>query len=99
MTREDEVYATLARVIDPEIGINVVDLGLVYGVELDPAGGIDVRMTLTIQGCPMHDTVRADATRALQALSWATRCNVELTFDPPWTPDRISPRARVLLDV
>ena len=97
MTREEEVYVALAQVIDPEIGINVVDLGLVYGMEVDADGDIDVRMTLTIQGCPMHDTIQADATRALQALSWASRCNVDLTFDPPWTPDRISPRARVLL--
>lgn len=99
MTREDEVYAALAQVIDPEIGINIVDLGLVYDAEVDAAGGIDVRMTLTIQGCPMHDTIQADATRILQTLPWATRCKVELTFDPPWTPDRISPRARLLLGV
>ncbi|MGH7683506.1 MAG: metal-sulfur cluster assembly factor, partial [Vulcanimicrobiaceae bacterium] len=76
MTREDEVYAALAQVIDPEIGVNVVDLGLVYSVEIDAGGDIDVRMTLTIQGCPMHETIRADATRALQALPWATRCKV-----------------------
>jgi metal-sulfur cluster biosynthetic enzyme len=99
MTREDEVYAALAQVIDPEIGINVVDLGLVYGVEVDAGGGIDVLMTLTVQGCPMHDTIRADAVRALQTVPWATRCNVKLTFDPPWNPDRISPRARVFLGV
>ena len=97
MTREDDVYAALAQVIDPEIGINVVDLGLIYGVEVDARGGIDLRMTLTIQGCPMHDTIQADASRALHALPWATRCKVELTFDPPWTPERISPRARLIL--
>lgn len=99
MTRKDEVFAALACVIDPEIGINVVDLGLVYGVDVDADGGIDVRMTLTIQGCPMHDTIQADAVRALQSLPWATRRNVELTFDPPWSPDRISPRAREFLGV
>ena len=97
MTRDGEVRAALSNVIDPEIGINVVDLGLVYGITVDAGGGIDVLMTLTVQGCPMHQTIRADAVRALQLLPWATRFNVELTFDPPWSPERMSKHARELL--
>lgn len=98
MTRVEEVWAALSQVMDPEIGIDVVDLGLVYDVAVDVDGGIDVLMTLTIQGCPMHNTIQADATHALQALPWAPRCSIALTFDPPWSPDRLTPRAKELLN-
>ena len=97
MTREEEIYSALRRVLDPELGINVVDLGLVYNVVVDDPGDIEVLMTLTVQGCPMHDTIRGDVARVLASLPWATSCKVDLTFDPPWSPERISPRTRALL--
>lgn len=91
--RHRDVYSALSTVIDPELGIEITELGLVYqiGVEGDDVG---VLMTLTVPGCPMHSTIRADVERALRSIPWVRNVQVRLTFDPPWSPERISDAAR-----
>ena len=87
---EDQVLGALKQVVDPELGINIVDLGLVYGVAIT-GGDVRVRMTLTTPGCPMHDSLVRGAERAVGKIPGIASVSAELVWDPPWSPQRISP--------
>ena len=89
----NQVLESLKSVIDPELGINIISLGLVYRISVD-AGNVDVLMTLTVPGCPMHDTITQDVKNTVGSLPWAREVRTELTFDPPWSTERLSPEAR-----
>lgn len=89
---ESNVMAALARVIDPELGFNIVDLGLVYRVDID-AGNVQVLMTTTTRGCPATNYLRSGANRAVESTLGVASVNVELTYDPPWTPAMMTPKA------
>ncbi|WP_028534243.1 metal-sulfur cluster assembly factor [Paludibacterium yongneupense] len=96
---EADILAALETVLDPEVGINIVDLGLIYRVALGDEGVL-VRMTMTSPSCPMSETVLADVRDALAAaLPSSVTARVELVFDPPWDASRMSARARALLGV
>lgn len=82
---------------DPEIGVNVVDLGLVYGVDIDPTGEVRVQMTLTAPGCPMHDTIARTAEMAIETLDGVKEAHVDIVWSPPWTPDMLTDEGRRLL--
>ena len=91
---EDTVREALRSVIDPEAGMNIVELGLVYGVDVS-AAGVQVQMTMTSAACPMAEMIVDEARAAVQAVLPATvPIEVELVWDPPWTPDRMSDFAR-----
>lgn len=92
----DEVYEALREVYDPEIPINVVDLGLIYDVKLDE-GNVDIKMTLTFAGCGMGPYIAQQAEWRLAELEGVDDINVELVFDPPWTPDQITEEGKKLL--
>jgi metal-sulfur cluster biosynthetic enzyme len=92
----DEVYEALRDVYDPEIPVNVVDLGLIYGVEVDQ-GNVDVTMTLTFAGCGMGPYIAQQAEWRIAEMDSVEDVNVELTFDPPWTPDMITEEGKKLL--
>ncbi len=85
----DDVIEALKDVYDPEIPISVVDLGLIYGVEVD-GGNVDVRMTLTFAGCGLGPYIAQQAEWRVAELEGVEDINVELVFDPPWTPDMIT---------
>ncbi|HLH68178.1 MAG TPA: iron-sulfur cluster assembly protein [Candidatus Dormibacteraeota bacterium] len=91
--REEDVYEALREVYDPEIPVNIVDLGLVYEVNLQPKR-VDVKMTLTAIGCPMAPEVMEDVRDRLLAIPGVEEAGVELVYDPPWTPERMSEDAR-----
>ena len=93
----DEVVRVLRTVRDPEIPVNIYDLGLVYAIDIDDDGGVSVKMTLTAPGCPVaHRLVEAIETKLLDLPIVATS-EVELVWDPPWTRDRMSAAARLQL--
>lgn len=94
--RREEIESALGDVIDPELGIDIVNLGLIYGIGVE-GDDVDVVMTLTTPGCPMHGTIRGEVERRLRELAWIGDLRVHVTYNPPWTPGRLSPRARVLL--
>jgi metal-sulfur cluster biosynthetic enzyme len=90
---KDDVSAVLSNVLDPELGIDIVALGLVYCIEID-GSRVDILMTLTVPGCPMSASIKDEVEAAVRSLFWVTAVNVKLTFDPPWRPDRLTPQAR-----
>jgi metal-sulfur cluster biosynthetic enzyme len=97
----DAVLDRLRGLYDPEIPVNVVDLGLIYGCEVHPmpSGGhrVAVRMSMTAPGCGMGDILRAEAAERILAIPGVTDAEVELVFDPPWDLDRMSEAARLQL--
>jgi len=98
MTTDVEVLEALRSVVDPELGINVVDLGLIYGVAVEGTS-IEVTMTMTSEQCPMGDMLLA-AARACLATTWpGSEPDVVYTAEPPWTPARISPEGRRMLGI
>ena len=91
---EDDVKAALKTVEDPEAGMSVLDLGLVYGIALD-AGKVRVEMTMTSPACPASDYIVDEAAAAIRAVAPAgTDVEVRLVWDPPWTPERMSAEAQ-----
>ena len=86
-----DVKDALRAVLDPELGMSVVELGLVYGVEVT-GGAVGITMTLTAPGCPIHDVMAEWVRAAVLKVPGVERVEVALTFDPPWTPDRIERR-------
>lgn len=93
---EDRVRLALRRVKDPEIGLNIVDLGLIYEVSLDGAD-VNVDMSLTSPGCPAGPQILHEAEEQLRTLPGVGGVNVNLVWSPPWTPERIEPRVRAYL--
>jgi len=86
---EQLILTALKHVIDPEIGVNIVDLGLIYDVKLE-AGNVYIKMTMTTAGCPLHESIAKGAEEAVRQLQGVESVKVDLVWDPPWTPDRIS---------
>ena len=96
---QEEVYEALRTVYDPEIPVNVVDLGLIYDVQVSDANDVFVQMTLTFPGCGMGPHIAQQAEWAIQDVEGVEEVNIELTFDPPWSPDLISEEARNMLGI
>lgn len=95
MTLEKEdVREQLKEVIDPELDINIVDLGLIYEVEVDEENNIDILMTLTTPGCPLHGVFDEMVKKELKNLDEVGEIEVELTFEPRWSPEEMSDEAR-----
>ncbi len=88
-----EAWDRLELVYDPELGVNLVDLGLVYALRSE-GGDVRVRMTLTTPGCPMSESMPEAVRRALETVPGIRSIGVELVWDPPWQPDLMTDRAR-----
>lgn len=96
-TLEERVMEALRGVYDPEIPVNIYDLGLIYNVEVDAAGVVNIRMTLTAPGCPVAQTFPGVVECAVKCVPAVADAHVELVWDPPWTQDRMSEAARLQL--
>lgn len=97
---QDAIRTALDAVMDPELHISITSMGLVYDIVVDADGTVHITMTLTTIGCPLFDTIHDAIRTAVMAVPGATGVDVDLVFDPPWTPDMMSPetRAEVGLD-
>lgn len=91
---EEQVYSALKKCMDPEIPVNVVDLGLIYGVKVDQGKDVDIRMTMTTRGCPLHDTLVSDVKRYVGKIPGIGNIGVEIVWDPPWTLEKMNPTVR-----
>ncbi len=96
MVTKDDVMSVLKQCYDPEIPVNVVDLGLIYGVDID-GDTVNIEMTLTAPGCPMHSLIARDVKQKVETLDEVNQANVQVVWDPPWTPDRLSEEAKKIL--
>jgi metal-sulfur cluster biosynthetic enzyme len=95
----ERVREALQSVIDPEIGFNIVDIGLVYDITVDDGGIATITMTTTTRGCPATDYLRNGAGEAAQAVDGVHGADVRLTYDPPWAPDMMAPVAKEYLGI
>jgi FeS assembly SUF system protein len=93
----DGVIAALKDIFDPEIPVNIYDLGLIYGVEVDDAGGVAVTMTLTTPHCPVAESMPGEVELRVGAVPGVRDCEVNLVWDPPWDPAKMSDEARLEL--
>ncbi len=97
MATTEDVYKELKQVFDPEIPVNIVDLGLVYDVKVQDTGVCNVTMTLTSQSCPEARTIPEVMKRRVNALPGITGTEINIVWDPAWSPQLISPEGRVQL--
>jgi len=91
------VRKALRAVKDPELGLNIMDIGLVYEVEVSPEGMVKVQMTLTSPGCPAGPEILHDAKTVVEDVEGVTGADIELVWEPYWTPERMDPRVRAFL--
>jgi FeS assembly SUF system protein len=91
------VIETLKTVYDPEIPVNIYELGLVYDLQVTPNGEVLVRMTLTAPNCPVAETLPAHVKQKILSVEGVTSANIDLVFDPPWDRDRMSDAAKLAL--
>ena len=91
------VVAALRTIVDPELPVNIYDLGLIYDLDIDADGHVDIRMTLTAPGCPVAQTFPAQVEQTVAAVKGVTRAHVEIVWDPPWDQSRMTEAARLQL--
>lgn len=91
------VIAALKEVYDPEIPVNIYDLGLIYELTIDKERAVSILMTFTAPNCPMADQVMGEVQQGVEAVPGVTKCNIELTFEPQWDRSMLSEEARVEL--
>lgn len=94
---EQKVVGALKKIYDPEIPVNIHDLGLIYSVNVADGGSVQVTMTLTAPACPVAGTLPGEVERAVKSVDGVSDAKVELVWDPPWNPGMMSKMARVML--
>jgi FeS assembly SUF system protein len=96
---ENALIDAIATVFDPEIPVNIYELGLIYAVEINDDGGVKVEMTLTAPGCPSAQELPEQVQNAVLTVAGVTSCQVETVWDPPWDPSRMTEEARLQLNM
>ncbi len=86
----EQVKESLKQCMDPEVPISIVDLGLIYGIDISPSNDVDIKMTMTTQGCPLHDTLVQDVTRYAKKVSGVNNVNVNIVWEPPWSMEKMT---------
>ncbi len=94
---EAQVIEVLRSTYDPEIPLNVYDLGLVYDIDVNPAGAVVITMTLTSPACPVAGSLPPEVESRVRAIKGVTSARVDVVWDPPWTPERMSDAAKLEL--
>jgi FeS assembly SUF system protein len=97
LTFTPKIVDALAKVFDPEIPVNIYELGLIYDIDVDSDANVLVRMTLTAPACPSAQTIPLDAERRIREVEGLNDVKVEVVWDPPWTKDRMSDAAKLTL--
>jgi len=99
MSLQDQVIAAMRKVFDPEMPVNIYELGLIYDCAVDADGNVAIRMTLTAPNCPVAGTLPGDVERAVRAVPGVASVKLDLVFDPPWTKARMSEAAKLALGI
>ena len=93
----DAIRDSLKQCMDPEVPISIVDLGLVYGINITDTNDVNIRMTMTTKGCPLHETLVSDVTRFANKVPGVNNVSVDIVWDPPWSMERLSDEAKATL--
>jgi len=91
---EEQVMASLKQCMDPEVPLSIVDMGLIYGIDISEKNDVNIRMTMTTKGCPLHDTMVDDVTRYTKKVPGVNNVQVDIVWDPPWSMDKMSDDAK-----
>ena len=97
MVKVEDVRSSLKQCMDPEVPLSIVDMGLIYGINVNENNDVDIKMTMTTQGCPLHETMVDDVKRYTKKVSGVNNVNVEIVWDPPWTMDKMSDEAKSMM--
>jgi len=95
--KPEQIRNSLKQCMDPEIPINIVDMGLIYGIDVSDNNDVNIKMTMTTQGCPLHETLVSDVTRYAKKVSGVNNVKVDIVWDPPWSIDKMSDEAKAML--
>ena len=95
--KAEDVRSSLKQCMDPEVPLSIVDMGLIYGINVNENNDVDIKMTMTTQGCPLHETMVDDVKRYTKKVSGVNNVNVEIVWDPPWTMDKMSDEAKEMM--
>ena len=93
----EDVRTSLKQCMDPEVPLSIVDMGLIYGIDVNENNDVNIKMTMTTQGCPLHETMVDDVKRYAKKISGVNNVNVEIVWDPPWTMDKMSDEAKAMM--
>jgi len=97
IVKTEQIRNSLKHCMDPEIPINIVDMGLIYGIDVSDNNDVNIKMTMTTQGCPLHETLVNDVTRYAKKVSGVNNVKVDIVWDPPWSIDKMSDEAKSML--
>jgi FeS assembly SUF system protein len=95
----DKIIAAVKTVYDPEIPVNIYELGLIYDIDIDSDNNVHINMTLTAPGCPVADILPGQVATVVRQLEGVNEVKVDLVFDPPWTMERMSEEAKLMLNM
>ena len=93
----DQVRSSLKQCMDPEVPLSIVDMGLVYGIDISDNNDVNIKMTMTTKGCPLHETMVDDVKRYTKKVPGVNNVNVDIVWDPPWSMDKMSDEAKALM--
>ncbi|HVZ62361.1 MAG TPA: PqqD family peptide modification chaperone [Candidatus Nitrosotalea sp.] len=93
-----QILDSLKQCMDPEIPISVVDMGLIYGVNITPDNKVDITMTMTTRGCPLHDTLVSDVKRYVTKVPGVSAVDVQIVWEPAWTPEKMSDEGKKMIN-
>ena len=89
------VEESLKKCMDPEVPLNIVEMGLIYGIDVAENNDVNIKMTMTTQGCPLHETLVSDATRFVKKVPGVNNVKIDIVWDPPWSMDKMSEEAKI----
>jgi len=93
----EHVRDSLKKCMDPEVPLSIVDMGLIYGIDVTENNDVNIKMTMTTKGCPLHETMVDDVKRYAKKVSGVNNVDVEIVWDPPWTMDKMSDEAKAMM--
>jgi metal-sulfur cluster biosynthetic enzyme len=93
----EQIRTSLANCMDPEVPLNIVEMGLIYGIDISPSNDVSIKMTMTTQGCPLHQTLVQDVTRYAKKVPGVNNVKVDIVWEPAWTIDKMSETAKAKL--
>ena len=93
----DQVRSSLKQCMDPEVPLSIVDMGLVYGIDISDNNDVNIKMTMTTKGCPLHDTMVDDVKRYTKKVPGVNNVNVDIVWEPPWSMDKMSDEAKAIM--